>query len=183
MQYMDSLSRTVLNPSSMSKTFPRFVATFLFCLWHNLPMDYYEPINDLTCFVASIITQANLPYSVLVVALGYIYRIKQLVTSTSPVGSERILFVCCLMLASKLLVDNIYTNKSWSRLTGIPLAVLNSTEMDIITKLGCDLNIPSAFYYKWCKHVNAKTRDFTLMTANRQRDIVRYPSPAKSPVQ
>ncbi|KAI8801410.1 hypothetical protein BJ742DRAFT_666928, partial [Cladochytrium replicatum] len=70
----------------------------------------------------------NLPLVFL--SLLYIARLRSTIPTSAQKapGSEYRVFVCALVLAQKYLSDDRYSNRTWSRLSGLKLDELNSME-------------------------------------------------------
>lgn len=150
-----ALSKTVLTSKAMAPYFPRFIATFIYSLWHDLPFEYLStyPTPDLLAFadfVKDLLQITKLSFSVIILSLKYVQRMKIKCESLKGrPGSEYRLFVCTLNLAMKYLVDNTYSNKTWHKLSRIPLTEINMAEIEFITQLGYDLAVEEEEYFSW----------------------------------
>jgi hypothetical protein len=61
------------------------------------------------------------------------------------------LFVTSLMLASKYLNDRNASNSAWSRISGIPLDVLNKMEMKLLSFIEYKLHVEVDLFDRWIK--------------------------------
>ncbi|KAL1914436.1 uncharacterized protein VTP21DRAFT_8888 [Calcarisporiella thermophila] len=64
-------------------------------------------------------------------------------------GSEYRFFTVALMLSSKFLDDNTFTNKTWSEVSGLNLLELNRTELEFLEAMQYRLVVPGAEYHWW----------------------------------
>ena len=129
------LSKTILTPEILTTSFSSFVAKFVFGLWHDIPFQSvvskpYKGLSHFIQFVHDILKSTSLPFSVVLLGIKYIHRLRiSRPELTGAPGSECRLIVCALMLAMKELCDNTYSNRSWKKISGIPLKEINQTEV------------------------------------------------------
>jgi Cyclin len=150
-----ALSKTILTSKAMAPYFPRFIATFIYSIWHDLSFQYLSTyptpdLLDFSAFVKDLLQITKLSFSVIILALKYIHRIRTKCENLiGKPGSEYRLFVCTLNLAMKFLVDNTYSNKTWHKLSRIPLVEINMAEVEFIKALGYDLAVCEEKYFAW----------------------------------
>ncbi|KAI8812452.1 cyclin PHO80-like protein, partial [Cladochytrium replicatum] len=101
-------------------------------------------------FCEEILKATSLAFSVLLLALKFIHRLK----TRHPLlkgaeGSECRLMVCSLMLAMKVLLDNTYTNRTWNKVSKIPIEELNVMEIEFLLQLNFDLYVDEDEYFSW----------------------------------
>lgn len=175
------------------------IATLVCLFWFSTPSALrsrngllaVRPTKAFRSFVASVISQTNLPPTALSLALFYIYRLKT--TAPRPImahaNSEYRVFTTALVLANKFLDDNTFTNKSWADMTKLPLNEISAMEIEFLTSLNYKLNLTSTEWDKWQQYdlgswlklahgpgLNAKYSTFTPASGP-------VPAPALAPVQ
>ncbi|KAJ3243496.1 hypothetical protein HK104_008132, partial [Borealophlyctis nickersoniae] len=130
----NALSQTVLTPSLVTPHLIGFVSTLAFSTWHSTPLRQTaqsppQSLHAFAQFTSDLLQSTGLQFSVVLLALKLIHRLKSRKPGlTGAEGSECRLLVCALMLAMKTLMDNSFTNKTWSKVAGIPLAEVNVME-------------------------------------------------------
>jgi hypothetical protein len=161
----------------MAPYFPQFVATFIHSVWHDYDFATLTnyPSNEVlqfTQFCKELLRVTKLSFSVVILALKYIHRIKIRCSELQGrPGSEYRLFVCTLNLAMKYLIDNTYSNKTWHRLSKIPLIEINLAEQEFMQKLNYDLHVDEEKYFAWLWTVDdafAKFRSILDINMSRQ---------------
>ena len=68
-------------------------------------------------------------------------------------GFEYRVFCTAVILACKYLDDKTYTNKSWSKITGIRNEELNRMEREFLTLLNFELSVPELEFIEWIRVV------------------------------
>ena len=176
-RFNHTLSTTILDKETMPLYFPQFVATFVYALWHDqsfseLSRNPTLNLKEFTVFVNELLKITRLSLSVLLLSLKYIHRIKVRCSNLhGRPGSEYRLIVCTLNLAMKYLVDNTYSNKTWYRLSKIPLIEINLAEMEFMQQLRYDLSVSEEKYFDWLRFVDdafTKYRGIMDFKLNRQ---------------
>lgn len=76
---------------------------------------------------------------------------------SSPVLCGRRMFLAALIAASKYLQDRNYSNRAWSRISGLPVNEINSNERAFLNLAGFDLHLPAADFRKWTERLAALT--------------------------
>jgi len=100
-------------------------------------------------FVSQILTSTRLPSTTILLGMNYLSkRINMLKVAHGTIESHakdghvwRMLTIA-LLLGSKFLDDNTFQNRSWSEVSGLPVADLNKMEGDWLRDIG------------WCLYVN-----------------------------
>ena len=72
---------------------------------------------------------------------------------TPNFGFEYRVFCTAVILACKYLDDKTYTNKSWSKITGIRNEELNRMEREFLTLLNFELAVPETEFIEWIRVV------------------------------
>ncbi|KAK4049474.1 PHO85 cyclin-5 [Microbotryomycetes sp. JL221] len=76
---------------------------------------------------------------------------------TSPILCGRRMFLAALIAASKYLQDRNYSNRAWSRISGLPVNEINSNERAFLTLVGFDLHLGAAEFRKWTERLASLT--------------------------
>ena len=123
-----------------------FIATLVFARWHNLSLQKLikntpKALVMFTSFIEKIAITTNLPEPCLILALYFIHAFKNKRLIVAGPGSEVRIFTAAYSLAMKTLVDQSYTNLSWSQITRIPVVELNSAEIELCFALDWRLNL------------------------------------------
>jgi hypothetical protein len=183
-----ALCKTVLSPQTMAPYFPRFVATFIYSIWHNESFSSLTSAPTLNLlefsrFVKELLRVTKLSFSVVILSMKYIHRIKNRCRDLhGKPGSEYRLLVCTLNLAMKYLVDNTYSNKTWHKLSKIPLIEINLAEVEFITQLKYDLHVDQEKFYAWLWLVDDSFARFrTLLEHSMSRQCLTPPLTPQSP--
>lgn len=98
-------------------------------------------------------TAQSISLSIVVLALKYINRIMIYQIKTPKVGSEAHLFCISLILAQKQLDDHAFKNKTWSRITLIPVDVITQMERECLSCLKFDLYVSHREFTFWHAHI------------------------------
>jgi len=77
-----------------------------------------------------------------------------LATSRDPVVCGRRMFLASLICASKFLQDRNYSNRAWSRLSGLPVSEINANERAFLDVLGYELFIKPDTFTSWCARLH-----------------------------
>jgi hypothetical protein len=180
------LSKTIVSADTMAAYFPQFIATFVFSLWNNqsfssLSIKPVESLAHFAGFVKDLLRVTKLSFSVVMLSIKYIHRIKIRSTNLQgKPGSEYRLIVCALNLAMKYLVDNTYSNKTWHQLSNIPLHEINLAEKEFMTQLKYDLHVTEDKYYAWLWFVDdAFAKYKTIIELNMARQCLTPPLEAQ----
>ncbi|EIE92509.1 hypothetical protein G6F46_011798 [Rhizopus delemar] len=101
-------------------------------------------------FCYQILSATQLKDSVVYLCLKYIANLLQAnPTIEGAEGSEYRLFVVGLVLASKFLEDNTYTNKSWSEVSGMKIEELNMMEAEFLEAIDFNLCVGAQDFAIW----------------------------------
>ncbi|OAQ29594.1 hypothetical protein K457DRAFT_57590, partial [Linnemannia elongata AG-77] len=104
------------------------------------------PVIPLHIFVKETLRRSRTTLSTLQLALYYIYKIRN---QSEPVGCGRRMFLAALILASKFQQDRTYSNKAWSKISGLPVAEINLNEITFLTLIDYRLFVSQAVFQKW----------------------------------
>lgn len=164
-----NLSKTLLTPQVLTPQFSAFVAKFVYSIWHTISFQsaatqHHKGLPHFVRFTHEILRSTSLPFSVVLLALKLIHTLKtRRPALTGAPGSECRLIVCALMLAMKSLCDNTYSNRSWEKISGIPLIELNQTEMEFLVQIQFDLVIPASEYFEWLETIEQAVISYRQM--------------------
>ncbi|KAF9562727.1 hypothetical protein EC968_005146 [Mortierella alpina] len=77
--------------------------------------------------------------------------------SAKHVGCGRRMFLAALILASKYQQDRSYSNKAWSKISGLPVAEINRNEIAFLALIEYRLFVSPAVFQKWVVVLTDKT--------------------------
>ncbi|PSN65740.1 hypothetical protein BS50DRAFT_574266 [Corynespora cassiicola Philippines] len=108
------------------------------------------PTTGFRKWVATILTTTQVAQNVILLALLFIYRLKQ----TNPTvkgkpGSEYRLLTVALMLGNKFLDDNTYTNKTWAEVSGISVQEVHIMEVEFLSNMRYSLFTSQKKWEEW----------------------------------
>ncbi|GAA5813224.1 hypothetical protein MFLAVUS_006698 [Mucor flavus] len=128
-------------------------------------------------FIREILKRSRATYSMLQLALFYMYRIKK---SNPFVNCSRRIFLAALMVASKYLNDKNYKNKAWAKITCLSVTEINTTEMVFLKLIEYQLYVSKPLYDKWVSLLqdHIKKKQTVRPVVNRPPSPVQLPSPA-----
>lgn len=110
---------------------------------------------SLKSFIRSVLFQSKISYSIVATGLLYLLWGKQSMKYKNPKMAKTMgifeMFVTSLMLASKYLNDRNASNSAWSRISGIPLDVLNKMEMKLLSFIEYKLHVEVDLFDRWIK--------------------------------
>ncbi|ORX90281.1 hypothetical protein K493DRAFT_318080 [Basidiobolus meristosporus CBS 931.73] len=110
-------------------------------------------------FCRGLLRRAQLSTRNIIIGLQYLYRLRKRAPELcAQVGSERQLLTVCLVLGMKYHEDIPYFNGTWSKLSGIPLSILNGLEMQVLEILGFDLYFSGEEYERWVCELEGMVR-------------------------
>ncbi|KAF1835583.1 hypothetical protein BDW02DRAFT_282614 [Decorospora gaudefroyi] len=109
-----------------------------------------HPTTGFRKWVATILTTTQVAQNVILLALLFIYRLKQ----TNPTvkgkpGSEYRLLTVALMLGNKFLDDNTYTNKTWAEVSGISVQEVHIMEVEFLSNMRYSLFTSKEKWEEW----------------------------------
>ncbi|KAI7904368.1 uncharacterized protein BX663DRAFT_542034 [Cokeromyces recurvatus] len=134
-------------------------------IWINKPHKQFSNIKILStsCFIREILKRSRATYSMLQLALFYIFRMKRLMSMTGIQQKHCFCyrkhnqFVCCgrrmflasLIVASKYLNDKHYRNQTWSKIASLPISEINTIEFVFLKLIDYQLYVSKPLYDKW----------------------------------
>ncbi|KAG0261893.1 hypothetical protein DFQ27_002721 [Actinomortierella ambigua] len=91
----------------------------------------------------------NTPASLSPLSLSSTVPSTPVVSKSEPIGCGRRMFLAALILASKFQQDRTYSNKAWSKISGLPVAEINQNEITFLTLIDYRLYVSQAVFQKW----------------------------------
>lgn len=108
------------------------------------------PTTGFRKWVATILTTTQVAQNVILLALLFIYRLKQINPSVKgKPGSEYRLLTVALMLGNKFLDDNTYTNKTWAEVSGISVQEVHIMEVEFLSNMRYSLYTSAEKWEEW----------------------------------
>ncbi|ORX86794.1 hypothetical protein K493DRAFT_190542, partial [Basidiobolus meristosporus CBS 931.73] len=131
-----------------------FVAEVVLHFCHEAPFEFDVAGNHFATFCSDILSFMNISPSAILVALEYIQRIKiYYPTMVTGPAAEYVVIVVALMLAHKFQDDNTYSNQSWAFVSKLPLAQINSVEVQFLSALNYNLYVSESEYIQWLNYL------------------------------
>jgi hypothetical protein len=135
-------------------------------------------------FIREILKRSRATYSMLQLALFYIFRIKKLIVDCiqrkqpSLVCCGRRMFLASLMIASKYLNDKNYKNKTWAKIASLNVAEINAAELVFLRLIDYQLYVSKPLYDKWVflLHDHIQKRSWISAIINHHPQYEEYPS-------
>ncbi|KAG2205065.1 hypothetical protein INT46_000038 [Mucor plumbeus] len=134
-------------------------------------------------FIREILKRSRATYSMLQLALFYIFRIKKLIferlqqplSNNEMVCCGRRMFLAALMVSSKYLNDKNYRNKTWAKIASLHVAEINATEIVFLKLIDYQLYVSKPLYDKWVSllHDHIQKKSF-IAIARQKQDINHY---------
>ncbi|KAF2123169.1 hypothetical protein BDV96DRAFT_481972 [Lophiotrema nucula] len=108
------------------------------------------PTTGFRKWVATILTTTQVAQNVILLALMFVYRLKQINPSVKgKPGSEYRLLTVALMLGNKFLDDNTYTNKTWAEVSGISVQEVHIMEVEFLSNMRYSLFTSQRKWEEW----------------------------------
>lgn len=108
------------------------------------------PSIGFTKWVTTILSTTQVGKNVVLLALMFIYRLKQVNPDVSgKKGSEFRLLTIALMLGNKFLDDNTYTNKTWAEVSGISVNEIHIMEVEFLSNMRYNLYASESQWQEW----------------------------------
>ncbi|KAI8615380.1 cyclin-domain-containing protein, partial [Chytriomyces sp. MP71] len=126
-------------------------ASIIESIWpsHTAPGAKVLPLK---VFIQEILRRSKTSFSTLQLALFYIIRLRNQIeansTSGLPVCGRRV-FLTALILASKYLQDRNYSNKAWSKISGLAVSEINANEFQFLSLVNYELFVGHQAFASW----------------------------------
>jgi len=112
------------------------------------------PMANVGEYLAMITRRQNCSPCCAVVALVYIERLKEKIPQACVNSHNiRLLLLTAMMIATKFVEDEVYTNRDWAAITGTPLCDLNRLELFMLATLEWRMAVSHAEFFAKRKHV------------------------------
>ncbi|CAG8491225.1 1330_t:CDS:2 [Racocetra fulgida] len=144
-------------------------------IWANFAISPNAKIITLRVFLQETLRRSRASYSTLQTALFYLFRIKHKIallsqrpelppTPTSehppdviqnscqnndPATCGRRMFLAALIVASKYLQDRNYSNRAWSKISGLSIKEINANEVCFLKLIDYNLFIAEDIFKRW----------------------------------
>ncbi|PKC14429.1 hypothetical protein RhiirA5_256367, partial [Rhizophagus irregularis] len=121
-------------------------------IWANFSVNPSAKIIPLRLFLQETLRRSRTSYSTLQTALFYLFRIKPQISSTQnndPATCGRRMFLAALIVASKYLQDRNYSNRAWSKISGLPVHEINANEICFLKLIDYNLFIAEDIFKRW----------------------------------
>ncbi|PWN21614.1 cyclin-domain-containing protein, partial [Microstroma glucosiphilum] len=66
-----------------------------------------------------------------------------------PLLCSRRIFLASIMVAAKFLQDKTFSNRAWSKITGLPVKELANVEREFLAGIQWDLNVKDEEWKAW----------------------------------
>lgn len=137
-----------------------FAAEFIYAIWpvtKEISSQSKSKVLSLRNFVEEVLRRSRTSYVTLNAALYYLNKASQKGRSFTSSQKNlnkytfcgRRMFLASLVLSTKFLQDRAYTNKTWSKISGLPAREVTACEMALIQWMNWELCIPSLSFAKW----------------------------------
>lgn len=144
----------------------------------------YHHLRTFAPFVYHVLKTTSISLSVVLLAVRFMHllRLRQtrdghwskgywndsLSTMKGLFSDEKMVFVACLIIAMKSPNGccNTFTNKTWSKVSNLPMADLNKLELEICLRLSFDLWAQESDYLVWLFSVEAAISEFKIAIAS-----------------
>ncbi|KAI9486839.1 MAG: cyclin-domain-containing protein [Benjaminiella poitrasii] len=127
-------------------------------IWFNNTHSSTLKMMSTSSFIREILKRSRATYSMLQLALFYIFRIKGLIHEQMHRSDNnhhnfarcgRRMFLASLMVSSKYLNDKNYRNRTWAKIASLPITEINNTEFMFLKLINYQLYVSKPFYEKW----------------------------------
>ncbi|CAG8642996.1 15304_t:CDS:2 [Funneliformis caledonium] len=144
-------------------------------IWANFSVNPSAKIIPLRLFLQETLRRSRTSYSTLQTALFYLFRIKPQISFSSisqrseypptptsefpsdmnqsqnndPATCGRRMFLAALIVASKYLQDRNYSNRAWSKISGLPVNEINANEICFLKLIDYNLFIAENIFKRW----------------------------------
>ncbi|KAK9765856.1 hypothetical protein K7432_005494 [Basidiobolus ranarum] len=136
-----------MDTTTASSLFTILAADLTHQFWHG---QAYSSTLEFRFFIQYVLNTTQISTTTLLLALKLIHtmKLRQPSLCGAP-GSECRVFTVGLILANKTLEDNNFTNKTWSKVTGLPSMEINQMEMEFLQVLDWRCIVSQQDYLEW----------------------------------
>ncbi|KAK9481003.1 cyclin-domain-containing protein, partial [Lipomyces japonicus] len=107
---------------------------------------------DFRSFVSGLLARTQVSRPVITLALLYLHRLRMCaphVVAGAAHGSEFRVFTVAVMLASKFLDDNTFTNRTWADVSRMPVREITVMEVEFLRHVDYDLVVNATQWADW----------------------------------
>ncbi|KAF9978708.1 hypothetical protein BGZ65_006884 [Modicella reniformis] len=126
--------------------------------------DYFTPSSSVHTHTP---TNPVTPASLSPISLSASTPTSPILAKSEPVGCGRRMFLAALILASKFQQDRTYSNKAWSKISGLPVSEINLNEITFLKLIEYRLFVSQAVFQKWITILAEKGRIRDRASLNR----------------
>jgi len=98
----------------------------------------------------------------------------------TPLLCGRRMFLSSLILASKYLQDRNYSNKAWSKISGLSLKEINENELVFLKLIDWELHLKFDDFKRWTERLNCLTTTTTTTTTTTSTSLTNHSSTSSS---
>ncbi|KAF9957479.1 hypothetical protein BGZ70_009496 [Mortierella alpina] len=91
----------------------------------------------------------NTPAALSPLSMSSLPSSSPILAKSEPVGCGRRMFLAALILASKFQQDRTYSNKAWSKISGLPVSEINLNEITFLALIDYRLFVSQPVFQKW----------------------------------
>lgn len=114
------------------------------------------PSPGLSSFIQKSLTSTNTSFSVVVVSLVLIARLRRRAGTVPGNGCGARIWVVAMMLSMKMLMDDAYTTQSWARASGLGLPEMLKAEQEFLDGIGWQALVEELEYTAWVEYLEAE---------------------------
>ncbi|KAG4104007.1 hypothetical protein H8356DRAFT_1029986 [Neocallimastix lanati (nom. inval.)] len=163
--------------------FPRFIRYFINSKCSKISMKEYDDlisnkyINEVRAkkcdhSIKVLLDSTHLTFPAIMIALGYISNLKKNTITSSLLhhqnNSEVKILTLALMASMKAHYDNVYSNKSWSTVSGIPLRELNIIESNFLHDINFNLFINEKIFFDYMDRVENSLSEYYKIISDKK---------------
>ncbi|KAI9350909.1 cyclin-domain-containing protein, partial [Obelidium mucronatum] len=143
-------------------------ASIIESIWPTQIPNGCVKVLPLKVFIQEILRRSKTSFSTLQLALFYIVRLRNELAKDSAQSQDglpicgRRMFLTALILASKYLQDRNYSNKAWSKISGLSVLEINSNEFKFLSLIDYELFVGHETFANWTALLMAKTQQLQL---------------------
>jgi len=119
-----------------------------------------------------LLDSTHLTFPAIMIALGYISNLKKNTITSSLLhhqnNSEVKILTLALMASMKAHYDNVYSNKSWSTVSGIPLRELNIIESNFLHDINFNLFINEKIFFDYMDRVENSLSEYYKIISDKK---------------
>ncbi|KAI9201994.1 uncharacterized protein BJ171DRAFT_584640 [Polychytrium aggregatum] len=160
-------------------------AAIIESIWPNHSFSPKAKLLPLRKFIQEILRRSRTSFTTLQLALLYIVRIRAAVASShersmqqpdstpKPCHCGRRMFLASLIVSAKYLQDRNYSNKAWSKISGLATTDINLSEMEFLKAIKYRLFVDHKTFTAWSSLLLCKVSEILqAQHAMRQKQLL-----------